>query len=217
MLLKRTHGGAQVLDDDEPQALLGASFQHNALLHRQRKRAIARRAAQLCRPGDTIIINGGSTTFHMSEFLADARLTILTNSFLMAHELLLNSRNEVLVPGGMIYREQNVIASPFGSDVIEHHYASKMFMGACGVSLLGLLESDPLLVQAELRLMAQAEQLVLLVDSSKFERNGAGLIVCPLSRVSTVITDNGVHPSTVQMLRQRNIDVMVVDADEAGL
>ncbi|SMG60366.1 DeoR/GlpR family DNA-binding transcription regulator [Paraburkholderia susongensis] len=211
--LVKVHGGAQHLAPDKPTGLVGSSFVENSAVFPERKRAIARRAAQMCQNGETVIINGGSTTHMMAESLAGSQLTILTNSFLTAHELLTHSSNEILLPGGKIYREQNVIVSPFENDVIQNHYASKMFIGAAAVSPLGLLESDPLLVRAEIQLMKQADELIVLVDSSKFSSKRGGLIVCPLSRVTTLITDSNVSPETVAMLQGQDIEVVVVDPD----
>lgn len=216
-LVKWHYGTVERMEQPVQALLKGRSFFQNAGLRARQKRAIARRAVELCHEGDTIIINGGSTTFGMAEFLVDRRMTVLTNSFLLAQQLLMHSQNDVLLPGGMVYREQNVIASPFASDVIRNHYASKMFMGACGVSHLGLLEADPLLVQAELKLMDQAHSLVLLVDSSKFSSPGVGLMVCPLKRISLLITDRGIHPEALRHLRAEGLEVMVVDADREGL
>jgi DeoR/GlpR family transcriptional regulator of sugar metabolism len=92
--------------------LTSETFQNNIQCYAERKRAIARHAAGMCTDGETIIINGGTTTFMMAEFLADRHLKILTNSFLMAERLLVSSENEIILPGGKVYREQNVILSP---------------------------------------------------------------------------------------------------------
>ena len=73
------------------------------------KRAIARKAVELCEDGESIIINGGTTTFQMVEFLRDRRLKILTNSFPLAELLIHESKNRVALPGGAVYREQNLI------------------------------------------------------------------------------------------------------------
>jgi DeoR family ulaG and ulaABCDEF operon transcriptional repressor len=169
-------------------------------------------AANLCVDGETIIINGGTTTYMMVEFLADKHLKILTNSFLMAERLLVSSENEIILPGGKVYREQNVILSPFDNDITQHHYAAKMFMGVYGLSLLGLMEADPLLIQAEKRLISQAEELIVLADSSKFAKK-AGLILCGLNRVSCVITDTGVSDSAVQLLEQSGVNVITVEPE----
>ena len=121
-------------------------------------------------------------------------MQILTNSFPIAEHLLRNSRNTITLPGGAIYREQNIILSPFENDVTRNFYARRMFMSAQGVSPIGVMEGDPLLIQAEQKLINQAEELVLLVDSSKFAARSS-LILCPLERVHTVITDDaGVAP-----------------------
>lgn len=212
-LIERGHGWVTRCAPIHHQRLCGTGFAQNLQRHLHQKRAIARRAAELCHRGDTIIINGGSTTFNMAEFLPDSPMTILTNSFVLAQTLLGRGHHQVLLPGGMVYLDHHVIVSPFAGDVLRHHHAHTMFMGASGVSALGLLETDPLLVQAERSLMAQTRNLVLLADSSKFSHPGSGLMVCPLDRVDLVITDQGIQPATLRWLKSQCAEVMVVDAD----
>ncbi len=209
-LLTRRRGYAETLQEKtRPGSLTDAKFHNDFQRHAEQKRAIARRAASLCADGDTIIINGGTTTFMMAEFLSDKQLTILTNSFTMAQRLLATSDNDIILTGGKVYREQNVILSPFDNDVTEHQYASRMFMSVFGLSMLGLIEADPLLIQAEKRLISQAEKLIVMVDSSKFTRR-AGLILCALKQVNTIITDTDVSDSAVQWLEQSGIRVITV-------
>ncbi len=209
-LLTRTRGGAENLQQKKKSfALSSETFQNNIQCYAERKRAIARYACSMCSDGETIIINGGTTTFMMAEFLVDKQLKILTNSFLMAERLLVSSENEIILPGGKVYREQNVILSPFDNDITQHHYAAKMFMSVYGLSLLGLMEADPLLIQAEKRLISQAEELIVLADSSKFAKK-AGLILCGLNRVSTVVTDTNATDNAVQLLEQSGVKVITV-------
>ncbi|WP_322405335.1 DeoR/GlpR family DNA-binding transcription regulator [Massilia luteola] len=212
-LLVKMKGGAQNPSLRMQHPLSGETFQNALQCHATSKRAIARQAASMCTDGETIIINGGTTTFMMADFLADRRMTVLTNSFLMAQKLQVSSENEIFIPGGRVYREQNVILSPFDNDITQSHYASKMFMSVQGLSTLGLMESDPLLIQAEQRLINQAEELVVLADSSKFTRK-AGLILCGLERVSCVITDTDVSETAVNILEQHGIKVITVQANE---
>lgn len=214
--LTRTRGGAQKLQQKKRSFTLSSeTFQNNIQNCAAEKRAIARYASTLCKDGETIIINGGTTTYMMVEFLVEKQLKILTNSFLMAERLLSTSDNEIILPGGKVYREQNVILSPFENDIAQHHYAAKMFMGVYGLSILGLMEADPLLIQAEKRLISQAEELIVLVDSSKFARK-AGLILCGLNRVSCVITDTGASDSAVQLLEQYGVKVVTVEPEALG-
>jgi DeoR family ulaG and ulaABCDEF operon transcriptional repressor len=213
-LLVRTRGGAQSAGPKSQQSPLSSeAFQKSILECAARKRAIAKEAASMCVDGETIIINGGTTTFMMAEFLAEKNMRILTNSFPMAQRLLATSENEIVLSGGKIYREQNVILAPFDNDVTQSHYASKMFTSVYGLSLLGLMEADPLLIQAEQRLIKQAEELIVVADSSKFGRN-AGLILCRLDQVARVITDTDVSDKAVQMLEHQGIQVITVPAEE---
>lgn len=210
-LIVRTHGGAECLPSASAGSpLASVTFDHSLQCHAPHKRAIARTAAGMCADGETIIVNGGTTTFMMAEFLTGNRLKILTNSFLMAERLLETSENEIIVPGGKVYRAQNVILSPFDKDVTQHHYASRMFMSVYGLSPLGLMEADPLLIEAEKRLIGHADELVVLVDSSKFARQ-AGLILCPLERVATLVTDTDVADADVQLLERHGVRVVIAD------
>jgi len=115
-----------------------------------------------------------------------------------------------MLSGGAIYREQNIILSPFENDVTRNFYARRMFMGAQGVGPLGLMEADPLLIQAEEKLIGQADELIVLVDSSKFEARSS-LVLCPLDRIDIVITDAGITDRAAAMLEAADIKLIVAE------
>ena len=208
--LRRVRGGAEALNPPQQAQIMGRPFSVNETERKKEKRAIAKAAAALCRDGDAIIINGGTTTCQMTRFLLDRRLQVLTNSFPIAEVLLKHSRNTITLPGGAIYREPQIVLSPFDNDITGNFCASKMFMGAHALGPLGVMEADPLLIQAEQKLINQAEELIVLVDSDKFDRRSS-LILCGLDRVNTVITDNGISPRHEKMMRQANTRLVVVD------
>lgn len=116
-----------------------------------------------------------------------------------------------MLSGGTIYREQNIILSPFDNDVTRNFYAKRMFMGVQGLGPLGLMEADPLLIQAEQKLIGQADELVVLADSSKFE-NRSSLVLCPLARITTVITDGMVSDKAASMLEAAEVNLIVVQS-----
>ncbi|MCO6188466.1 DeoR/GlpR family DNA-binding transcription regulator [Rhizobium sp. L1K21] len=208
--LRRVRGGAEAINPPQFPGLAGRPFSVNETINIAQKRAIALKAVELCEEGDPIIVNGGTTTFQMVHPLATRRMQIFTNSFPIAEHLLKHSKNTIMLSGGVIYREQNIILSPFDNDVTRNFYAKRMFMGAQGLSHLGLMEADPLLIQAEQKLIDQADELVVLVDSSKF-RKRSSLILCPLERITTVITDNGIRDEDRQMLVDAGISLVVAD------
>jgi DeoR family ulaG and ulaABCDEF operon transcriptional repressor len=208
--LRRVRGGAESIHPPQFVGLAGRPFSVNETINIAQKRAIAQKAVELCEDGDAIIINGGTTTFQMVHPLATKRCQIFTNSFPIAEHLLKNSKNTIMLSGGVIYREQNIILSPFDNDVTRNFYAKRMFMGAQGLGPLGLMEADPLLIQAEQKLIGQADELVVLVDSSKFSARSS-LILCPLDRITTVITDDRIPDSAANMLEQADINLIVAE------
>ena len=127
--------------------------------------------------------------------------------------LVAHSANRVVMPGGEIYREPGIVLSPFDEDAIQHFAASKMFMSCYALTPMGVIESDPLVARAEAKLLSRTEKLILLVDSSKFEARG-NMVVCPLSRVATVITDPGIPRSMQEHLSAQGVEVLVATGAE---
>jgi DeoR family ulaG and ulaABCDEF operon transcriptional repressor len=209
--LRRVRGGAEAMHPPEFLGIAGRPFRVSEALNVEKKRAIAEAAVALCADGESIIMNAGTTTFQMVHFLAALRLQVMTNSFQIAEHLIRHTRNNVMVPGGLIYREQAAILSPFDDDVTKNFFAHRMFMGAQGVGRLGVMERDPLMVQGERKLIEQAEELVVLVDSSKFLQRSS-LIVCALEQVHTVITDDGVTDDVAGMLEGAGVKLIVAQA-----
>lgn len=215
--LRRLRGGAETINPPSIAGLAGRPFAFNKSVNVNKKRAIAKAAVDMCQDGEAIIINGGTTTFQMVHYLTSRYLQVLTNSFPIAEHLLHQTQNTVIVPGGTIYREQNIILSSFENDGSRHFHANKIFMGAQGVGPMGIMEVDGLVVQAEEKLMGQADELVLLVDSSKFEKRSS-LVLCPLERASIIITDDEISDNARQMIEDLRIHLITVrvPADESS-
>src|ERR1700722_19359187 len=210
----RVHGGLEAIPgtpkelSDTP-SLAIRPFEVSKTLNVAAKRAIARAAVALCADGEAIIINGGTTTFEMGEFLRERWLKVLTNSYPLAESLIHNSKCRVALPGGEVYREQKLIVSPFEDDAIQHYSATRMFMSAISIGPLGVIEGDPLVARAEAKLLKRADKLIVLADSSKFVSRGS-LVVCPLSRIHTLITDAAAPAGSLEMLREAGVQVIVV-------
>jgi DeoR family transcriptional regulator, ulaG and ulaABCDEF operon transcriptional repressor len=211
--LKRVHGGAEAIEAAQQSHLATRSFGLSQTLNADLKRAVAKVAAAMCSDGESIIINAGSTTWFMAEFLRERRMQVLTNSVPISMELIATSNNRIVLPGGEVFREQGIILSPFDEDAIQHFTASKMFMSCFAISQMGIIEGDPLIARAEAKLLSRAEQLVVIADSTKFEPRGS-MVVCQLSRVHTLITDDGAPPHMLEMIRSRGVNVIVVQREE---
>jgi DeoR/GlpR family transcriptional regulator of sugar metabolism len=206
----RVHGGAK-MPDAVASGLTGVPFHENIKKNAVAKAAIGKAAAALCSAGESIIIDGGSTTLQMCPHLEGLELQVVTNSLHIVSALLPQEKTRVYLPAGALFREQNIVLSPFDDDGSKHYQASKMFIGAAGVGLGGLMQTDVILLQAERRLMARATSVVLLVDSSKFRIPG-GQMLCSLESIGTIITDTGLPDKDMRMIKRAGVKLIVVDA-----
>jgi len=209
--LKRVRGGAQLgTDEITGFHLQGVPFHENVNRNRTAKEAIGKAAADLCHPGEAVIIDGGSTTLQMCPHLEHLRLQVLTNSLHIVSALLQQPNTGVSIPGGVVFREQNIVLDPFAEAGTRSFHASRMFIGAAAVGRYGLMQSDIILVQAERKLLNLAEQLIALVDSTKFAAS-AGHLLCELSRVHTLITDKDIDEASVAMIKGAGVELITVD------
>ena len=205
--LHRVHGGARASTDVAENHLEGTPFDANLQRNIEQKISIGRAAAKLCAAGDAIIIDGGTTTFQMCPYLEQKNLQVLTNSLHIV-DALLPTKVQLSIPGGSIFREQNIILSPFEDDGLSRYHAAKMFMGAASISAKGLMQIDSVLIQAERKLMVRADALIVLVDSSKF-RAATGQLLCNLSEVDMVITDSDISRADRAMLKKAKVDLLI--------
>lgn len=210
--LGRVRGGVRWIDqcapsNSNPAQLSGSPFQENIARHREQKEAISRAAAALCTRGAAIMVDGGSTTLQMCRHLEGLNLQVLTNSLYIVSALLQQAGTRIWVPGGAVFREQNIILAAPGDDAMPRFHAPQLFMGAAAVGVQGVMQADVILVAAERGLIERAEEVILLVDSSKFE--GSGNVVCDLNEIDVVVTDVGIGKRDIAMLKGAGIKVVV--------
>jgi DeoR family ulaG and ulaABCDEF operon transcriptional repressor len=214
-LLTRVRGGAKLAQetkkgnstDTASGHLAGVPFHENIHRHRPEKEAIGREAAKLCSPGEGVMIDGGSTTLQMCPHLVGLNLQVLTNSLHIVSALLSQSGTKLLVPGGQVFPEQNIILSAAGDDGMPRFHAPKLFMGAASIGPAGLMQADVILVAAERRLIDRASQIIVLVDSSKFD-GPSGHVVCPLDEIDILVTDSGISSQHSKMLEKSGVRVI---------
>ena len=205
----RVHGGARRAEEaDGSPRLIGTPFDLSISQNLAAKQAIGRAAAALVQPGEGIMVDGGTTTLQMCPHLAGRHCQVLTNSLHIVNALLPQDGTRILVPSGTVFREQNIILAAAGEDSMPRFHAPKLFMGAAAVGPRGIMQADVILVAAERRLIDRAEEVVLLVDSSKFTAQ-SGTIVCGLDEIDVVITD-AVPDDMAEVLRQAGVRIELV-------
>jgi len=216
-LLTRVHGGAKRVaarplpastKNDFAPHLQGTPLAHSMNLNVAQKAAIGKAAAKLCTAKESIMIDGGSSTFHMGRHLAGLDLQVLSNSLPIALALLQQHGTRVLVPAGQVFPEQNIILSLSNDDGMPSFHAPKLFMGGAALGASGLMQLDMLLVAAEQRLINRADQVIALLDSSKFD-GPSGHVVCGLDEIDVVVTDKGITHKEKALLQRAKIKVII--------
>lgn len=217
-LLRRLRGGAELLESQDhgsgattalPRTTGELPFEYRKGIMLEKKRLIARKAVSLCQDQETIIIDGGSTIYQMVEFLKEARLQIITNSFAIAVALLEKSHNRIIIPEGIIYPDSQLILNPFKADVFENYSATKVFMGVEGIDEQGATNSEMLLIRTERAMIEHGKELIILADSSKFNRRG-NLKLCGFEKIDDIITDSGVPDRYREILPAKGVNLIVV-------
>ena len=215
-LLTRVRGGAKKNESknakrpapDPGQHLTGVPFEENVNRHKAEKETIGRAAATLCNAGEAVMIDGGSTTLQMCQHVRGLNLQVLTNSLRIVSALLLQPGTRVLVPAGQVFPEQNIILAASSDDGMQRFHAPKLFMSAAAAGSAGLMQADIMLVGVERRLIDRADEIIVLLDSSKFD-GPSGHIVCGLNEIDVLITDRGVSPRHAQMVQDAGVKLIV--------
>jgi DeoR/GlpR family transcriptional regulator of sugar metabolism len=186
-MLRRVHGGAAALVRLVPEE---PEYSERALEQSEAKRAIGAAAAAMVISGQTVVIDVGTTSLEVARALPhDLRATIATPSLLVAAELSTRPHVQVLVAGGRV-RPGDLACS--GTETIEFFgdlHAEIAFLGSGAISpAVGLTDYHRDEVPTKRAIIANADKVLVLADSSKFDR-AAPYRVCGLSDLDGVITD----------------------------
>ncbi len=199
--IRRLRGGA---------AYCGESlkpFEARAVQSTKEKQDIGRVAAGLVQPDDAILIDGGTTTLEMARCLTGPA-QVVTNSIPIAHLLANQTAIELTMIGGVLFPKTGVALGPIAQQCLAGLHPRRLFMGAGGVTEEGLFNSNQLLVDTERRMIEVAEEVILLVDHTKFGHRSL-VPLCRLDAVDHVITDAGLSAEWKQRLEGMGIRLTI--------
>jgi DeoR/GlpR family transcriptional regulator of sugar metabolism len=191
-LVKRTHGGV-IWVGDKTSGTRPYAFDQRMGYQLDAKRAIAKAARALVSPGQTVLIDGGTTTFYLAQELLGQPLQLVTNSLPIAN-LFLNDENvELILTGGLMYPRYGVLLGPTAEHILSTIHTKTLFLSVAGIHNNALYNQNLLLVQSERKMMEQAQEVILLVDSTKFGQQALARLG-DLSEIDTVVTDPALTP-----------------------
>ena len=138
-------------------------------------------------------------------------LTVITAAVPVTQILSQHADVDVLQLGGITRSSSVSVVGPFAEAMLRNFNCSKLFVGVDGIDTeFGLTTTNVLEASLNDAMINAAQKVVVLADSSKFGRRGFSKI-CDLEAVDRIITDSGVQPLYLERLRERGIEVTVVD------
>ena len=204
-LLERTHGGAVLVQRmrTEPRYL------EAVVSHPEEKRAIGRAAAALVQPGETIFLNGGTTTMEVFRHLAAPGIRVITNHVGMALEAV-DRDLELILVGGQFRAPSSSVVGPFATEALRRVHADKAFIGVEGVSLRsGLTTPSPQEAEiAGLMMERTRGEVTVVADHSKLGRV-ADFVIAPLEDVHRIVVDAGIEDEYREQLAAADVEVVV--------
>jgi DeoR/GlpR family transcriptional regulator of sugar metabolism len=216
-LLVRTYGGAVLPEQVDTHLVVRKStLRQRAEQHRAEKEAIGRAAAGLVSDGDTIMIDGGSTTHYVVRHLLDKRgLTFVTNATSLLPDLLSISDADIWLTGGFLHRGFETALGEASIEVLERFRATKAILGIDGVSLQGgFTATNSSVARAKQKMAASSAQVIIVCDHTKFGQ----VCLIPIARIEEIdylVTDSGASSDAVEAIRARGTTVIVAPVHES--
>jgi DeoR family transcriptional regulator of aga operon len=206
--LVRTRGGALPLRDEEEVPL-----NVKQTLHQEQKQRIAAAAAAMIRDGETILLDSGTTTYALAceiRGLPLAGINVITNALNIATVLAPVPHVNLIMPGGQLRQQSFSLSGPIAVNSLNGLHADRLFLGVDSLDPeIGLM--TPYLQEAQFnaQMIRISRQVVAVADSSKLMRRNLS-VIASVDQLHMLITDSAANPETVEELRRRGVEVLLV-------
>jgi len=206
-ILRRTHGGARITSPKTDEFTFSARDTHQLA----EKEAIGKACAGLIAPNQTVIIDAGTTVYHVARHLESKSPQIITNSLPVANLFASANKIEVIVSGGVIYPRLGVLVGPLAVEAFSKIHADVAIMSAGGITLEGITNSHGLLIDIQRAMIEGAQKVIFCFDHTKFGRKSV-LPLCELDCADAIVTDSRASSELVESLRERGLKVVVASS-----
>ncbi len=201
--IQRTRGGASFLGDSL------SDFDARRTRASIEKQLIAKRTAEMIVPGETVLLDGGTTTLEVARYLTGKSLQVLTNSLPIASLLMNRAEIELIFIGGYVYPKTGVALGEQSVEALRKMHATRLVMSTGGITADGLFNSNALLVETERQMIRTSDRVTLVADSSKFGQRALSML-CELGEVDELVTDAGMSSEWKSVVESAGIRTEVV-------
>lgn len=205
--LVRTHGGAIPVGESNHEM----SLEKRKHLNSGAKEKLAKEAAKLVLPGDTVFLDASTTTFYMAKELKNMKdITIVTNSIRIINELAGLTNLKVIGVGGFVSNNQSFVGTLACNYIDKNCYANKMFFSSRGVDAHGgILDSNEAEWAIKQCMMKNADKKYYLCDKSKIGRIGFAKLA-DFEEIDAFITEKDFDENVKKVLEDLKIDIIDV-------
>jgi DeoR family fructose operon transcriptional repressor len=209
--IKRTHGGAVTTADLRSMPALEDRVASAPV----EKRAIGRLAASLIEDGDTVLLDGGTTTVEVARALLGRPVQVVTNSIPIANLMSSSKQADVVLIGGFVSPRTGVAMGPLAVEMMRGIRVRKSILGAGGLVAEGVYNSNVLLVETERQMMACAQEVIIVADASKFGRLSLSKL-CDLDAIDAIVVDPGMPDEYRPLFEKAHVTVHIAPLDGDG-
>lgn len=207
-LLMRSHGG--VIRSDR--VVVDSPLEVKATRHHEEKVAIGKYAATLVEPGQTVLLDSGTTTLEVARALLQISprgITVVTNSLAIASELTPASEINVIMIGGLLRHISQSFVGPQAQKMLSELHVDRFFLGVDGLDPeSGTFTPDVLEAELNATMIRVARQTTVVADSSKIGRRSLTLIAST-ERIDQLVTDSSISSKDRAALESRGVKVLI--------
>jgi DeoR family transcriptional regulator, fructose operon transcriptional repressor len=211
-ITRRIHGGVLFVGS-------GAKvmqFESRDPAHWELKGAIAQRAASLIEDGDTILLDGGSTTYEVARLLVGRPLHVVTNSLPVANLFASDATSDLVLIGGNVCTRTGVVRGPYADLMLSQVRVRKTVLSTAAVSEEGFFNNNLLLIETERAMMRAGKEVIVVADSTKFGNQSLGH-VCSLGTVDHVVVDSQLDDYWRAKLTAAGVNLLVAEVGESAV
>lgn len=207
-LVYKTHGGVSL----ESPYVSDRSVSIKKLEQIKEKDAIALAAIKFIQPNDAIIIGSGTTVESFANNIpVDIPLTVLTAAMNISMQLVNHKEIQLVQLGGIVRKSSRSVVGSFTEEMLNHFNCKTLFIGVDGISAEnGITTSNMMEAHLNAQMICKVQRTVVLVDSSKFDKQGFGKIA-DIDAVDIVITDKNIPNKYKQYFSKKGIQLIIVN------
>jgi DeoR family fructose operon transcriptional repressor len=196
----RTHGGCLAVG----RAALETHYRKQVAQNFDLKQAVAARAVEEIQPNQVILLNDGSTTFHLASLLGGrGPLTLYTNSVAMISEISRYDDVELYLIGGTYIDEFSSLRGGLTQQILSMLRFDTVYLGADGIDVEGhCLVATPEEAHLTQVMMRRADRKVLLADHTKVKGHGHNYY-CAIDEFDAWITTDGIDRELFEEFQTR--------------